>query len=590
MELENAKQLKRVADAQQDLISKLARCFTRTEPLGTDRFRNRLWRFENSEQCHIWAEVNPVLKEAGSDLTNQAGYLPVVSSIADVSIGAPDMEDDFNPKNASEIKKFLRFSRQEYDASGMAPALAKRHWGCHASESAVRALMKGLDGRGIRENELKKNLKEALEKATAAENSTTEEIKVTTPEVAEETKSGDAEEEEEEDTHDKALKTSGDELVFAAAKAASLSMESDMVNKDMIASLTSGLGQRIRVRIPVDRSKEAETARYEDATVTGWKTRKDHVPVLESDDDHEFDPEMKIVDTPIWYCTTGVGHEIWLTGHELLEAICRFIRKKNHDPTYFESDAAFLAYRNSLGRHCGKAAEAGQALTPLRFAQFMVRREAELYQLLKHIVYESSWGGRDGQRSAWATSMKDFAFEFETARDGLLTLENALFEITGGLPPATDHNEPSGKELLENPSTRDDIELESIEKGVKGLWNSRSSRAVFLEIVKSCKTVGFLVLSLELLVRNAMAYISANTAKGSAVASAATASSLMEAEFTPYDLGTAPRSSRRSSAAAAASSSSTSAWHDDRSYAYYDDHPVSRPSRRAGRVNYAGLD
>ena len=392
-----------------------------------------------------------------------------------------------------------------------------------------------------------------------------------------------------------------------------------MIHKDMISTVTTAIGLSIRVRIPVDKGRESETARYEDTTVTGWKIRKDMVPV-ESDGDHEFDPDMKLVDTPLWHCKTTVGQEIWLTGHELLEALCRFLRKKNHDDSYFEADASFLAYRNSLGRHCGKAAEAGQAFTPLRFAQFMVRREAELYQLLKHLVYESSsWFGRDGQRSHWVNSMKDYAFEFETARDGLLTLEKALFEMMGGDPAASpvpssagssdnQHPEaglPSGKALLENPSTREDIELESLEKGIKGLWNSRSSRAVFLEIVTTCRTVGFLVLGLELLVRNAMAYISANTTTTTTTTMTSKGSTgtalISEAEWTPYDLGTAPRSSRRAAATTTTSSrtnnnNSYGGWYDD-SYGgnrssshYYMDDEAPRTSRRANRVNYAGLD
>lgn len=572
MELENAKQLKRVADAQQDLVTKLARSFTRTEPLGSDRFRNRLWRFENSEQCHVWCEINPAIKEANAGLTNQDGFLPIVASASEVTIGAADIEEDFKPKDASKHEQFSSFSRKEYDSSGMSGALTKRHWGCHASESAVRALMKGLDGRGIRENELKKNLKDALEKATAAENSTTEDAKTNSIEDIEESKSNEDAEEEVKEKQAKYFKTSGDEDVFAAAKSAALATESNIINKDMVVFMSSAIGQRVRIQHVIEKSRDNLIARYEDSTITGWRIREDQVPVM-SDDGDEFDPEMETVDTPIWHCTTNTGQEIWLTGHEVLEAICRFLRKKNQDVTYFESDASFLAYRNSLGRYCGKAAEAGLALTPLRFAQFMVQREAELYQRLKHLVYESTWGGRDGNRTAWSSSMKDYAFEFETAREGLLTLENGLLEMTGGLPAATSENEQSAKELLENPSTREDIELESLDKGAKGLWNSRASREVFLEIMKTCKTVGFLALGLELLTRNCLVYIDANSSTKNSLPSAP--------EFTPFDLGTAPRSSRRSGA--------LSSWQDESSL-YYDDIPASRSSRRAGRVNYAGLD
>lgn len=563
MELENAKQLKRVADAQKDLVTKLARCFTRTDPLGADRFRNLLWRFENTEQCHVWAEVNPVLLGADANLKNEEGYLQVVSNVAQVSIGAPDIEEDFEPRDAADAASFLRFSRQEYHASGSCKSLAMRLWGCHATDASMRALMKGLDGRGIRENELKKNLKEALEKDTTADVAT-EDAKVVAPEV-EETKSGDAEEEEKEKAS-KAFKTTGDETVFDAAKRSVGKSASDLIEDDIISSLISGIGQHVRVRIVVEANKDSDIARYEDAVVSGWKTRKDEVPV-EPDGD-EFEPQMATVNTPIWHAVDGKGQELWLTGLELLRGICRYAKRKRGDPTYFESDAAFLAYRNSLGRHCGKAAEAAQAMAPIRFAQFMVRREGELYQRLKHLVYENTWGGKNGNRNAWMASMKDFAFDFDTAREGLLTLEAALLEMTGGIQDSSEE-EPSGRALLENPVSREDIELESIEKGVKGLWNSKASRAVFLEIMKSCKTVGFLALGLELLCRNTMAFVDANTAKGATIAP----------EISSYADPTTRGTRRR-----------LNAWQEQDDAAFFYDDPPVRPSRRVARVNYMGLD
>jgi hypothetical protein len=563
MELEEAKQLKRVADAQKDLITKLTRCFIRTQPLGMDRFRNRLWRFENTEQGHVWAEVNPVLQEANSQLSNQDGFLKIVSNVPQVSVGAADIEEDFLPREAAAAESFARFSRQEYHASGISLSLTKRHWGCHTTETSVRALMKGLDGRGIRENELKTNLKEALEKATAAENST-EELKATTVE-AEESKSGDAEEDEKEKS-EKAFQTSGDENLLDAAKQSMQNSEEEASQYDLISSLCTGIGQRARVRIVVETTRDSEIARYEDALVTGWKIRKDEVQV-EMDGD-EFDPQIKIVDTPIWHTMTGNGQELWLTGAELLQGICRFIKRTRNDVTYFESDAAFLAYRNSLGRYCGKAAEAAHAMTPIRFCQFMVRREAELYQRLKHIVYDNAWGGKSGNRNAWVASMKDFAFDLQTAKEGLMTLESALVEMTGGRPESAGEEEPSGRALLDNPSTREDIELESIDKALKTLWNSRASRAVFLEIMKTCQTVGFLALGFELLTRNTVAYIDANTVKGSAAA----------AEVRPYEAAVSSRGARRGA----------TFWQDEDS-AFFDDMPA-RSSRRATRVNYMGLD
>jgi hypothetical protein len=91
----------------------------------------------------------------------------------------------------------------------------------------------------------------------------------------------------------------------------------------------------------------------------------------------------------------------------------------------------------------------------------------------------------------------------------LLTLENAFFDLTGEFDEYENFAaiQPDAKALLSDPVTRVEIELESIEKNVPGLWNSPASRAVFIEIVTSCKTTGILSLSFELLCRITMKYL-----------------------------------------------------------------------------------
>lgn len=472
MELENAKQLKRVADAQKDLVSKLNKCFIRTEPLGSDRFRNRFWRFENSEQGHVWTEVDYVLKESATNLSNEPGSLELVASVDQVAVGSPDIEEDFLPKEGSErVVDFRLFSRREYHQSGASACFTKRAWGCQVSEASVRALTKGLDSRGMREDNLKKNLKEALEE----KNTTNENAVHGGKEV-----SGDAIEEAETDTP---FESSGDGAHFAEAMRAAEGSHSDMIDLTSLSPLSSGIAQNVRVRTVVERTKDSEVARYEIGITSGWKIRNDEVPVEAEGD--EFEPQTKIVETAVWRVLTEKGNEIWLTGIALLESICRFTKWKSKEASYFEPDAAFLSYRNALGRHVGRAAEAGHAMAPIRFTQMMVKREAEIYQKIKHHAFENTWGGKNGSRNAWITSMRDFAFDFETAREGLETFEKALLELTGGFPDDAAHTSRGGRELLDNPVTREDIELESLEKGIKGLWNSRETRNVFLEIVKS---------------------------------------------------------------------------------------------------------
>ena len=86
--------------------------------------------------------------------------------------------------------------------------------------------------------------------------------------------------------------------------------------------------------------------------------------------------------------------------------------------------------------------------------------------------------------------MKDYAFDFQTVRDGLMTLEKAFFDITGGFPGG-ETSTRSGRELLDDPNARPDIELESMPEAGKSLgsiWSSLESRAVFLEIIQ-CKFI-----------------------------------------------------------------------------------------------------
>jgi hypothetical protein len=121
----------------------------------------------------------------------------------------------------------------------------------------------------------------------------------------------------------------------------------------------------------------------------------------------------------------------------------------------------------------------------MMLARLLLKREQELYMPLKNHSYDNNWGGKSGARNAWINTLKDYCFDLRTARDALLTLENALFELTGGIPEAPSDPQPDARNLLNDEVARNDIELESIDKSVNALWNSRESRAIFREIVES---------------------------------------------------------------------------------------------------------
>lgn len=501
LELDSAKQNKRVADAQRDLVAKRNRCFIRSEPLGSDRFRNRFWTFGNDEPGHVWVETEFSLKSASQTASKPPpGFLSLSRDAEAITVGAKDMEEDLLGNEAAE--EFAQFSRREYHSAGFTPTLAKHHWGCHATEETLRAAIKNLNSRGIRENELKINLKEALEYTVGAD------------ENHENAKEEKATEEDDQpstlDTETGGVRDSSDEAAFLNVKAAGRG--NDEISLESLESMTTGIGARVRVRQLLEQNKDNSVARYENGTVTGWKIRQERLEVLPDENEMQEDEDeptlrIDIISVPVWRVLTDRAHVLWVIGLELVESLSRF--EKWSAGGYFENDSAFLSYRNSLGRHCGRAADAPYSCSPIFLARIMVKREGELYAKLKIRSYDNNWGGKSGARGLWTNSMKDYAFDFQTVRQGLLTLENAFFDLTGEFEEYENvgNTEPDAKALMADPVKLVEIELESIEKTVPGLWNSPSSRAVFIEIVSSCKTTGFLSLALDLLCRNTLKYL-----------------------------------------------------------------------------------
>lgn len=503
LELEKAKQNKKVADARKDLIAKRNRCFIRTEPLGRDRFGNRFWAFDYGEDGHVWVDSEFTLKDdSGADEESEppSGFLDMRRSPTELVVGANDMEeqlmDDETPKET-----FEKFSRKEYHSAGFSAALVKNHWGCQATEESLRGVIKHLDSKSSRERELKTQLKEAVEnKAGTGEKQEPAEEKI------------DAGEDEPGSAVESAPaeKTSGDENVLHTVKQDNQDHED--VRFDGIDEMQTAIGRRVRVRVVVTETKDSVLAKYESGTVTSWKMGQEERKVVsdESDEDEmDFDPRIELVDVPEWKVVTDRGYQYWVHGRDLLESMARYDKLKS-GLAYYEQDAVFLGYRNALGKHCGRPSDAPYASSPISFARLMVKKESEYYPKLKIRSYDNSWGGKSGARALWTNSMKDYAFDLATVRQGLLTLENAFFDLTGEWSEYQNLNlekEPDAQVLLDNPAARSEIELESIETDVAGLWNSPASRAVFIEIVSKAKSTGLLALALDLLCRNTMKYL-----------------------------------------------------------------------------------
>jgi hypothetical protein len=366
LELKDAEKRKRVTEAQKDLVAKRNKCFVRTEELGSDRMHDTFWKLGQDTESRIWLE-----SELSDELVR--GSFENASMSTPMLIGACDEEDDFVVcKNDS----FRHFSRQEYHSSGVAHSLTRRYYGSLSSSHSLRAILKYLDSRGVREGALKLTLKEIVESSGFSASDTQHDIEIKNDE-------------------------------------------------------NSGGHDEVMVR-------------------------------------------QEENDSP------------------LVEAACFPLE----------------SYRNKLGRFCGRAVDAPFSSSVAYLSKLVIKREHECYMPLKNRTHENNWGGKSGTRNAWIASMKEYANDIQAIRDGLLTLEDALFEMCGGF-----HNENiesahrevggdgvsddvsdlknvglSGKALLEKRETRFEIELESSVQQINGLWNCRESRLVFREII-SCKFI-----------------------------------------------------------------------------------------------------
>lgn len=81
-------------------------------------------------------------------------------------------------------------------------------------------------------------------------------------------------------------------------------------------------------------------------------------------------------------------------------------------------------------------------------------------------------------------SLKEYGHSFTAVRDGLITLENAFYELITGIENQDNLDSllKEGSTLLNDGNARYSIELE-LYGNVTGLWNSKETRYVFLAMM-----------------------------------------------------------------------------------------------------------
>jgi len=168
IELEAAKQNRRVLDAQKDLVAKMNRCFVRLEPLGTDRFGNRFWDFGNDDDEAVWTESEFLLPSDSSRPT-RGEFVTIRRAGAEIVAGVEDSCKDYGESHGFDVSAFVQ---QEYHTSAFSNQLCNRHWGHHNSISSLRGMIKLLDSKSLCESKLKNLLKIRVEALTDTDETT----------------------------------------------------------------------------------------------------------------------------------------------------------------------------------------------------------------------------------------------------------------------------------------------------------------------------------------------------------------------------------------------------------------------------------
>ncbi len=476
LELKQAERRKRVTEAQKDLVAKRNKCFVRTEVIGKDRDYNNYWHFDNDVFERIWFDVDFRLS---SEQSSADEATPAMDAEM-ITIGPSDEEQDIaNPDD----KDYVQFSRKEYHPAGKVHALVRRHNGCLSSSSSLRAFMKNLDGKGVREGSLKAALKEVLEGSGGVQSASVD--------------NGDGEANE---GNKNLVQKSGDEQIFQESLSLALNDPDsfgEVRDAEMVSSLHSAIGQRCRLRTVADEISAPDVASYAMGTITGWRMKKTVVQIQQQQEDSDAENTQMLEESesvvekefPVWSISLDKGGEEDINALDMFNGLIRAKKWKHQYPGYVENDSPLFTYRNKVGRFCGRAADAPYASSPLFFSKLMIKREQEHYSSLKSRAYDTSWGGRDGLRNVWIASMKENFDDINVLRDGLLTLEQAFYDLCNGDINADNddqQNARSAKELLSDVNLRCDIELESLGLTISGLWHCQESRIVFREII-SCK-------------------------------------------------------------------------------------------------------
>uniref|UniRef100_A0A7S4VAH9 DDT domain-containing protein n=1 Tax=Ditylum brightwellii TaxID=49249 RepID=A0A7S4VAH9_9STRA len=526
LELKTAERRKRVTEAHKDLIAKRNKCFIRTDPLGQDRYRNNFWHFDNDESGRVWVESDYVLKDCSCDETTSIDLCVdtnLVIGKKTASIGACDEVKDLLydelelSMNNDQKEVFLQFCNQEYHSSSMVSTLVRQHWGCHVTDQSLRVLVKNLSGRGVREGQLKTALKEILEASglSAAPSESSQQNaneQQSRPESSIMGSTAQHHDNQDGRSDNSEYQIDGDKDAFQQAKAlaeSKLDNTGSTVDTSLIVNISSAIGMRVRLRIVPDPVTAPKSVNYEMGTVLGWKTRRRQSQSIDSEQDtSEGVAGIDAQKEPVWRLALDKGGDMDLSCTDLIHGLTCMIKWKTQYKGYIEDDAPFLAYRNSMGRFCGRASDAPTSCSPSSFAKLLLKREQEHYMHLKNRSYENNWGGKSGARNAWMASIKEYGYDQKVIRDGLLTLEDAFFELSGGFKDDLDTQSdtggtscPNGRDLLNDENTRFDIELESLGTDIQALWNSRGTRAIFREIVE-CKYTGLrIVHSFKIILR-----------------------------------------------------------------------------------------
>ena len=468
------------------LVQQRDACFVRTVPIGQDRKFRRFWVFPGDHANRLWIE------ETSTEIGDSTG----AEKVEEGDLVSSDMVED----GGEDAEKFRVFSKQEYFAGAEKTGTPSSAWSYYVTEKSCRALVQQLDVKGNREGALKESLRQVIDNRARPDNDGEDDV---------------------------VWKFSGDSEALAKSctgdpRFAEIVKTEDMAKVPEVVA-ESAIGKRVR--------KGLDDGGHVMGTVTGWVEGGGAGGADGGDggggsgggEQTAADQQQQQQSVPFWHISFDAGEEEHWEAYAVVGGILAATIYLNGNGEVEEKNGAISAYKNSLGKYglgqgC-KTAEVHQALLPLGLAQFMLKREGDIFPAMKEKAkknpWEDTWAGKEGMRNLWTMSLKDAVkaadeneIKLSLLKQSLLNLEESMLQVCSGpstlnakllsLDEMTEENALNGSNMFCYAGTDEFGGVQSAE----GLWPNAEARNIFLSLVDRSDSIAVLASCLDVLAHN----------------------------------------------------------------------------------------